>query len=138
MLRSLQDTDTYSEILKGKNTLINAIGHSYLLEHGRFTLSSLTIFEIVWGLQRMERSEQIVKLLNELPNVELIDLNTEIAALAGHIFGDLYRIGQQIGSIDSLIAATAIHYELTLISGNTRHFERIQLIGYPLLLSNWK
>lgn len=40
------------------------------------------------------------------------------------IRGDLRRQGLLIGDLDLLIAATAIHYDLTLITRNLTHFQR--------------
>jgi tRNA(fMet)-specific endonuclease VapC len=54
------------------------------------------------------------------------------------IHGDLVRTGQTIGFADPLIAAIAIENGLTLVTGNTSHYERIQSLGYPLLLDNWR
>ena len=136
--KSILDTDTYSEILKGKNSQVASNAKSYLFHHESFTLCVLTIFEIVWGLQRMERTSRIKELEQELLNVDVISIDVEIATLSGRIFGELYRNGNQIGSIDALIAATALQYDLTLVTGNTRHFERVQAFGYPLKLTNWK
>ncbi len=86
----------------------------------------------------MERTSRIKELEQELLNVDVISIDVEIATLSGRIFGELYRNGNQIGSIDALIAATALQYDLTLVTGNTRHFERVQAFGYPLKLTNWK
>jgi predicted nucleic acid-binding protein len=35
------------------------------------------------------------------------------------------RPGQLIGDFDTLIAATALHYDLILTTRNVRHFQRI-------------
>ena len=37
-----------------------------------------------------------------------------------------------------MIAASALQYDLALLTGNTKHFQRIQMLGYPLKLDNWK
>jgi predicted nucleic acid-binding protein len=37
-----------------------------------------------------------------------------------------------------MIAATAIDLGLELITGNAAHFQRIQQLGYPLALVNWR
>ena len=37
-----------------------------------------------------------------------------------------------------MIAAVAIQNDLTLITGNTAHYERIQQLGYRLRLDNWR
>jgi len=41
------------------------------------------------------------------------------------IRGVLRAQGQLIGDLDTLIAATALHHDLTLTTQNTRHFSRI-------------
>lgn len=41
------------------------------------------------------------------------------------IRGDLRRRGQLIPDLDLLIAATALHHDLTLLTRNVRHFDRI-------------
>ncbi len=39
---------------------------------------------------------------------------------------------------DPMIAAAAIRQGLTLVTGNTDHFQRIKNLGYPLALDNWR
>ena len=138
MNRILQATDTYSEVLKKKNPQVKAKAEAYLAKRGRYTIAALTVFEVVWGLQRMRREERIAEFLQELSDVEVLPIDTETSVIAGQIFGDLHRLGQTIGSMDVLIAATAIRHNLILTTGNTRHFERIITLGYPLQLDNWK
>jgi tRNA(fMet)-specific endonuclease VapC len=40
--------------------------------------------------------------------------------------------------IFSLIAATALHHGLVLATGNSAHYQRLQPLGYPILLDNWR
>ncbi len=37
-----------------------------------------------------------------------------------------------------MIAAIALTHNLELVTGNTTHYQRIQQLGYPLTLSNWR
>ncbi len=37
-----------------------------------------------------------------------------------------------------MIAAIAIGHGLELATGNTAHFQRVQQLGYPLTLVNWR
>ncbi len=37
-----------------------------------------------------------------------------------------------------MVAAIALRHDLTLITGNLSHFERIASLGYPLRLDNWR
>jgi hypothetical protein len=39
---------------------------------------------------------------------------------------------------DPMIAALALTRGLVLVTGNIYHFQRIQQLGYPLLLANWR
>jgi tRNA(fMet)-specific endonuclease VapC len=43
----------------------------------------------------------------------------------GVLRGDLQRRGQIIGDPDILIAATALHHDLTLLTRNRNHFMRL-------------
>ena len=60
-----------------------------------------------------------------LQGVTLLSLNTEIMHHFAHLRGQLRRQGLLIGDADLLIASTALHYNLTLLSFNSRHFQRI-------------
>ncbi|MCS7310988.1 MAG: type II toxin-antitoxin system VapC family toxin, partial [Armatimonadetes bacterium] len=70
--------------------------------------------------------------------VEVLPFDTESAILAGRIDGDLWRTGQRVGRADPMIAAQAIVHSLVLVSGNLEHYRRIQTLGYPLQLANWR
>lgn len=52
------------------------------------------------------------------------------AAIAQFLF---YRIGQTIAEFDLLIASVALAENYTLVTNNTRHYERIN----GLKLENW-
>jgi Arc/MetJ-type ribon-helix-helix transcriptional regulator len=52
--------------------------------------------------------------------------------------GNLERVGRPIGRCDPMIAAIAITNGLELVTGNTAHYQRIQQLGYPLVLANWR
>ena len=62
----------------------------------------------------------------------------DAADLAGRIGAGLDRIGQPIGLADTMIAAIALGHGLELVTGNTSDFQRVQQLGYPLILANWR
>ncbi|MDZ7960571.1 MAG: hypothetical protein RMY34_22265 [Aulosira sp. DedQUE10] len=37
-----------------------------------------------------------------------------------------------------LIASIAIANNLILVTGNTKHYQNIQALGYPLVINNWR
>jgi tRNA(fMet)-specific endonuclease VapC len=138
MDRSLLDTDAYSEILRSKNLKIVERSNIYRAQFDRFTLSAATVVELVSGLQRLKRHVRIDALLDALDAEEILPIDMESAIIAGKIHGDLVRTGQTIGHADPMIAAIAIQHNLTLVTGNTQHFQRIIDHGYPLRLDDWR
>src|SRR5207237_7671229 len=77
-------------------------------------------------------------LLTHVGSEEVLGFDQPAAELAGRIWGDLERTGQPIGLADPVIAAIALTHSLELVTGNTSHYQRIQQLGYPLTLVNWR
>lgn len=57
--------------------------------------------------------------------VDVLPLNKPIMKQFARIRGNLRRSGSIIGDTDLLIASTAIYHNLTLVTRNFRHYERI-------------
>ncbi|MFI5454140.1 MAG: hypothetical protein ACHRXM_01685 [Isosphaerales bacterium] len=68
----------------------------------------------------------------------MLEFGRPAAEVAGRIWGDLDRTGQPIGFADPMIAAIALTHGLELATGNISHYQRIQQLGYPLTLANWR
>ena len=63
---------------------------------------------------------------------KLLSLNDPIMEQFAELRSYLRRRGELISDFDLLIAATDLHYNLTLLTYNARHFKRIpQLKIYP-------
>ncbi len=138
MDKSLLDTDIFSEILKGIDFHVVAQATAYRAIFGRYTISTITVLEIIKGLHKMEREDRIEQFLDGLVTVDILTLDMQSAELAGRIYADLERIGQPIGRADPIIASIALRYGLTLITGNQAHYQRIRDLGYKLQLDNWR
>jgi predicted nucleic acid-binding protein len=67
-----------------------------------------------------------------------VTVDAAAAVVAGTIYGELQRAGQTIGRADPMIAGVALRHDLTLVTGNTQHFERIVRLGFGLRLENWR
>ncbi len=138
MERALLDTDTFSEIIKAKNQNVAQNARAYRLQFGCYTISAVTIAEMVKGLQKRRRDDRIRGLVVAISNEELLPLDLEAAVIAGRIYGELEVAGQTIGRIDPLFAGTAIAHNLVLVTGNIRHFERVVALGFPLKITDWR
>jgi tRNA(fMet)-specific endonuclease VapC len=138
MSKTLLDTDIYSEILRAVNPTVIRNARSYRQTFGVLTLSVITVMEMVKGFQQVQRPQKISDLLTYVASEEVLDFGQPTAELAGRIWGDLDRTGQPIGFADPMIAAVALTHGLELATGNISHYQRIQQLGYPLTLVNWR
>jgi predicted nucleic acid-binding protein len=121
--RTILDTDIFSEFQRGRNAAVAGRAAHYQRVHGRFTVSAITLMGDV---------------LQRIGAWEVLAIDGAVGALAGRIDGDLIRTGQPIGIADALIAATALHHGLVLATGNGEHYRRLQPLGYPVVLDDWR
>jgi tRNA(fMet)-specific endonuclease VapC len=136
--KALLDTDIISEIGKAKNATVAGHAKTYRRSFGHYTLSAVSVMEIVRGFQRTQAATRLNAFLATLPHMEVVLFDQAAAELAGRIAGDLERTGRPIGTADTMIAAIAIEHGLELVTGNTTDFQRVQSLGYPLTLVNWR
>jgi len=97
-------------------------------------ISTITLFELQYGIEKSQyrkRSEDaLAKFL--LP-LHLINLDSSSAIEAAIIRAQLEKKGMPIGPYDLLIAGLARSRGMTLVTNNTKEFERV--VG--LHLENW-
>lgn len=136
MDKALLDTDIFSEIRKRIDRRVLARAGSYLDLFGQYTLSVITVLEVVKGWHKLQREDRVQEFLAEIATAEVLGLDRQGAELAGRIYADLERTGQPIGLADAMIAAPALQHNLTLVTGNLSHDQRIQGLGYSLKLDN--
>jgi tRNA(fMet)-specific endonuclease VapC len=132
------DTDIFSEIIEGVDQTVAAHAKTYRRAFGHYTICAVTAMEIVQGYQQKQAARQLQAFLTALPSQEVLSFEEADAELAGRIAGELERVGRPIGTADSMIAAIALQHGLELVTGNTVHFQRVQQLGHPLTLVNWR
>ena len=138
MSKVLLDTDIYSEVIKAVNPTVTQNAIAYRQAHGVLTVSVVTVMEIVRGFQQNQSIQRLNNFLTAVASEEVLTFDQTAAELAGRIEGELVRTGRPIGMADSMIAAVALTYGLELSTGNTADFQRVQQLGYPLILLNWR
>lgn len=113
-MKYLIDTDWVVEVLKGKRDVISQV-ISYTSEGIAISLIAYgEVYDgIIHGLHR-ERHEQ--GFLKFLETVEVLSLNSAIMQEFAYLRGNLRAQGMLIGDLDMLIAATALHHNLILLS----------------------
>ena len=89
-------------------------------------ISVVSVAELYEGALNSNDPERDEKLLVDfLQQYPIIDLNIPICRIFGMERARLRGAGTLIPDMDLLIGATAMHHDLTLLSNNRRHFERL-------------
>ncbi len=136
--KAILDTDIFSEIIKGVDPIVAAHAGAYRKAFTRYTVSVVTFMEVIRGYRRRQAWRQLRSFLAAIRSEEVTPFDQTAAELAGRIAGDLEWVGRPIGVADPMIAAIAITNGLELVTGNTAHLQRIQLLGFTLTLVNWR
>jgi len=103
-------------------------------------LSVITIGEIRKGLSKLQSSEKKERLTDWLDTLlklyrkRILSIDLRIAEKWGLLQGNAEKIGKPMSSVDSLLAATAIVNNLTLVTRNESDFE----VGEVPIINPWK
>ena len=126
----LLDSDTCIGLLKGNQAVVDA-WHAC---GDQCALSSMTIGELYYGAFKSTVREE------EMNRVDrFVDIFPEIRPSRrsmrrfGEIKVSLEQKGTRLADADIIIASTAIEEGLTLVTGNVRHYNRID----GLAIENW-
>jgi toxin FitB len=123
----LIDTNIISELQKGRRTGANVQAWFDKTTENELFLSVLVIGEIRLGIERLRRRDlqQALRLEQRLITLQskmagrILPITQAIANRWGYI-----NSGDPLPIIDSLLAATAIEHNLTLVTRNVRDVER--------------
>jgi predicted nucleic acid-binding protein len=138
MVKAILDTDILSEYLKGHNAAVAGHAADYAKEHGIFTFTSVTVYEIVYGLQLKDASSQLAKITAWLTqNEEITPIKADYLAAAS-IKAAARKQGSVVELPDCLIASIAVRLGIPLVTGNTEDFRAIQRTGINLAIENWR
>ena len=97
-------------------------------------VSAITMAELEFGVYNSSRPDQNrLALLLFLSRIAVVPFDADAAREYGSIRADLTKKGTPIGANDLLIAAHARSLGLTLVTNNTREFERVE----NLRVENW-
>jgi predicted nucleic acid-binding protein len=122
-MRYLLDSDWAIEYLRGSDRFIDRIASLLPLGIGISIISVAELYDDVAAARDQTASElELIELLNRLG---VLGVDQEIAQIFGAERHRLRGKGEPIGDMDLLIAATALRHDLTLLTNNRRHFNRI-------------
>jgi len=138
MRETTLDTDMLSEVLKGRDRVVVENANAYLAQYERLMTTTITVAEVIKGLHKKKRAEEIASFNTNADSMGILPLDRKAAEIAGQIYAELELAGAPIGRADPLIAGIALSKNYTLATGNTKHFQRIVDAGFPLEIVNWR
>ena len=123
-MRYLLDTNICIYILKRSPERVYQ--HFQSQQIGDIGISSITFCELQYGVSKSsKREENQLNLSKFLAPLEVLYFPSRAAPIYGNIRSQLEHSGKPIGTLDLLIGAHALYERLTLVTNNTKEFERI-------------
>ena len=123
-IRYLIDTDWVIDHL---NQIDRVVTRLQELRPQGLALSLVSLAELSEGVQYSRDPDQSQQALDAfLEDVSVLGIDEEVCKVFGRERGRLRKAGQLIGDFDLLIAATGLHYGLTVLTNNRQHFERVE------------
>lgn len=120
----LPDTNAWIRFLNPGDNRVK--DHFLSADPTRIWLCSVVKAELFFGAMKSTRVAENLALLDDLfVDFASVPFDDNAARRYGEIRSDLARKGTPIGPNDLMIAATASVHDLTLITHNTREFNRV-------------
>lgn len=120
----LVDTDWVIHYLNGHRQIVGKLDS--IREEG-LAMSVISLAELYEGIYYSTDPVGNEKGLSDfLSGVMILGVDEEICKLFGKKRGMLRQAKRMMGDFDLLIASTCLHYNLTLLTNNRRHYEIVE------------
>lgn len=122
-MKCLLDSDQIIWYLKGKEKVVKELQG---LDRENLVISTISIAEVAEGIFG-EKDEQARLLALEmfLAGVKVLGVTRQIAYRFARLRSDLRKQGKLLDNFDLLLAATCLALDLSFLTGNKRHFQKI-------------
>lgn len=114
------DSSILIGFLRGQAEAIQLMRHAQSFDECCAT--AITVYEVMFGARRAKRNLDENALLSSF---RILPLNNGSAVRAAQMHADMVRTNTQIGLNDIFIAAICIEHDMSLVTLNERHFERV-------------
>ena len=127
----LLDTDTLIYSLKGNEAVIQNLR---LHQRDVLRISVISIMELYYGAYKSEKVTANLTKVRRLENsFSILPVDFSVSETFGMIKSNLESQGMPLDDFDLIIAASALSFNLTLVTNNERHFSRVD----HLKMENW-
>lgn len=133
MILSL-DTAVMIDIMRRRSSLTRNSLHQAVSLGAKPVVSAAVMHELIVG-SWMNPNPVIerARIEEALLGIDVVELTADDAEVTGRVGGLLRRSGRPIGDLDTLIAGQALARQWTVVTGNIRHFGRVE----GLALIDW-
>ncbi len=122
-MRYLVDTDW---IISGLGGIQEALTLLTRMAQDGLAISVITEAEVLEGAYgQSDPVNAILRFRRFFQGYEILPVTSDVVAEFARLRSHLRRQGRRIEDFDLLIASTAIHHDLELVTRNRRHFERV-------------
>ncbi len=131
MLRYMLDTNICIYVIKNKPPELRDLFNTRSED---ICLSSVTVAELIYGAEKSARREHNLSVVEAFAaHLGVMAFDENAALHYGDVRADLERKGTPIGPYDLMIAGHARSRGLTLVTNNSREFQRVA----GLRVENW-
>ena len=130
----LFDTDTLSHVLRRDPSSALLVRLAAVPPEQQFT-TAITVGEMVYGANRSDRRDHPLRQFEERlgPTLRILPFDRVAAETYGVLRAELEQSGTPLADPDLPIASIGLSQDLTVVTGNVRHFSRIP----GLAVENW-
>ena len=127
----LLDTDTVIYILKGHPIVEQNLREN---AHETMKVSVITLMELYYGAFKSKKVTSNLAKVKTIENaLEILPVGQEITEIFGMEKARLESYGKPLDDFDLVLGCSALAYNLTLVTNNSKHFKRIE----SLRIVNW-
>lgn len=127
-MKYLLDTNVCIALINERPVAVRAAFDEASAQASAFYVSSVSLFELWYGVSKSLRRELNTQLLARFlaGPISMLPFEEEDARVTGELRAELESIGRRIGEYDLLIAGQTLRHEMTLVTANAREFGRIK------------
>ena len=118
------DTDWIVHSLHGVTRVADRLGELKPRGVGMSVVSMAELYEGVFHSTDPDGNEQALRQF--LQGIRVVPIDDEVCRIFARERGRLRQAGTPTGDFDLLIGSTALRHNLTMLTNNRRHFDRIR------------
>lgn len=130
MTRFLLDSDVLIRVIRRHS---GSLARLKSLPQDSWSISAMTAYELQKGISKNPNTPSNLIAMELLGSIRIEAIGERVAKRAANIHADLKSSGITIGTADEFIAAQALEVDATLVTNNTKHFEKVP----GLKLESW-